>query len=151
MTERIRLPCLPKGLWILLLYTLLLTSQPALSEPKILVNSNISPTDLDPAYLNQIFAMQVRKWPNGQAIQVFTLPSNNQLHREFVIERLKIQPHQLDRIWNRMLFTGTGKPPTVVDSEDDMLRMIQNNPGAVGYASSRYPTDRMERVQEIQP
>lgn len=151
MIQKIRLLCLSKGLRLLLLHALILTYQPAMSESKILLNTNVSLDTLDPAYLNQIFAMQVRKWPNGQAIQVFTLPSSSNLHREFVIERLKIQSHQLDRIWNRMLFTGTGKPPTVVETEDDMLKMIQSNPGAVGYASSDYPTDGADRVEEVQP
>lgn len=142
---------LSMGLRLLVLHALVLTFQPAVSEPKILVNSNVRLETLDSAYLNQIFAAQVRKWPSGQAIQVFTLPSSNNLHREFAIERLRIQPHQLDRIWNRMLFTGTGKPPTVVNSEDDMLKMIQSNAGAIGYVSSDYPADGVKLLEEVQP
>ncbi len=120
---------------------LLTLAQAAFSAPKIVLNQSVEFTSLDSAYLNQIFAMQIRKWPDGQAIQVFILPSTSSLHRKFVIDRLKIQAHQLDRIWNRMLFTGTGKAPTVVDSEDTMLKMIQTTQGAIGYVSDEYPTD----------
>ncbi len=120
---------------------LLTLAQAAFSAPKIVLNQSVEFTSLDSAYLNQIFAMQIRKWPDGQAIQVFILPSTSSLHRKFVIDRLKIQAHQLDRIWNRMLFTGTGKAPTVVDSEDAMLKMIQTTQGAIGYVSDEYPTD----------
>ena len=95
--------------------------------------------------------MQIRKWPSGQAIQVFILPSTSSLHRKFVIDRLQIQAHQLDRIWNRMLFTGTGKAPTVVDSEDAMLKMIQTTPGAVGYVSKEYPADGVRVLGGDQP
>lgn len=143
--------CVSLGLRVLALWGLLLASQPALSETKILLNNDVSVATLDFTYLNQIFAMQVRKWPNGQAIQVYSLPNSNNLHREFVIERLRIQPHQLDRIWNRMLFTGTGKPPTVVSSEDDMLNMIRSNSGAIGYVSSDYPADGVKLLEEVQP
>ncbi|WP_297792077.1 hypothetical protein [uncultured Marinobacter sp.] len=143
--------CVSLGLRVLALWGLLLASQPALPETKILLNNDVSVATLDFTYLNQIFAMQVRKWPNGQAIQVYSLPNSNNLHREFVIERLRIQPHQLDRIWNRMLFTGTGKPPTVVSSEDDMLNMMRSNSGAIGYVSSDYPADGVKLLEEVQP
>jgi len=135
-----------------MLFAALLTlAQAAFATPKIILNESVEFTNLDSAYLNQIFAMQIRKWPSGQAIQVFILPSTSSLHRKFVIDRLQIQAHQLDRIWNRMLFTGTGKAPTVVDSEDAMLKMIQTTPGAVGYVSKEYPADGVRVLGGDQP
>lgn len=140
-----------RGIRWLLFSALLTLAQAAFATPKIVLNESVEFTNLDSAYLNQIFAMQIRKWPSGQAIQVFILPSTSSLHRKFVIDRLKIQAHQLDRIWNRMLFTGTGKAPTVVDSEDAMLQMIQTTPGAVGYVSKEYPADGVRVLVGDQP
>lgn len=122
---------------------LLSFAQPLLSAPKVILNDDAGITTLDSAYLSQIFAMQIRKWPNGLAIQVFTLPSENELHREFVISRLHIQAHQLDRIWNRMLFTGTGKAPAVANSQAEMIEMIQSTPGAIGYTSADFSTENI--------
>ena len=136
--------------WLLLGVLLALTSA-AHATPKILLNESVDAAWLDSAYLNQIFAMQIRKWPDGLAIQVFILPSDSNLHRKFVVDRLQIQAHQLDRIWNRMLFTGTGKAPTVVESEDEMLKVIQTTPGAVGYVSKDYPTEGVKVLQGAQP
>lgn len=130
----------------MLLSVLLACSSLALSAPKILLNESVDLTDIDSAYLNQIFAMQTRKWPNGQAIQVFVLPSTDRLHRRFVVDHLQIQAHQLDRIWNRMLFTGTGKAPTVVESEDAMLKTIQTTPGAIGYVSETFSVNGVNVV-----
>ena len=129
------------------LVVLLFCATPLLSAPKILLNKEVGITALDSAYLSQIFAMQVKKWPNGLAIQVFVLPSDTDLHREFVINRLKIQAHQLDRIWNRMLFTGTGKAPYVVDSQAKMIEMIKKTPGAIGYAAENFPTDDIATLE----
>ncbi|MBU2955225.1 hypothetical protein [Marinobacter sp. F3R08] len=120
-----------------------LTAPPAFGEQKIIVNETVTITEPDWIYLNQIFAMQIRRWPDSSAIQVFTLPSTSDLHREFAVKKLKIQAHQLDRIWNRMLFTGTGKAPTVVDSETKMLEMIQSTPGAIGYVSRDFPVSEV--------
>lgn len=121
-----------------------------LSAPKVILNGDSGITNLDSAYLSQIFAMQIRKWPNGMAIQVFTLPSDNDIHREFVISRLHIQAHQLDRIWNRMLFTGTGKAPAVVNSQAEMIEMIQNTPGAIGYTSADYPAGNITTLGDTE-
>ena len=138
-----------RGIRWLILGALLAVVQTALSAPKVVLNQSVELTSLDSAYLNQIFAMQIRKWPDGQAIQVFILPSTSTLHRKFVIDRLQIQAHQLDRIWNRMLFTGTGKAPTMVESEDAMLKMIQTTPGAIGYVSEDYPADDVKVLGEV--
>lgn len=135
----------------LLMTLFLLAAFPSLSAPKVLLNPQIDTSALDSAYLNQIFAMQIRKWPNGTAIQVYILPSESEIHRTFVVDRLKIQAHQLDRIWNRMLFTGTGKAPTVVQSEEAMLDIVRSTPGAIGYVSEAYPTDGVRAFGGRQP
>lgn len=140
-----------RGIRSLMLGVLLALTSAAYATPKILLHESVDPTLLDSVYLNQIFAMQTRKWPDGLAIQVFILPSDSNLHRKFVVNRLQIHAHQLDRIWNRMLFTGTGKAPTVVESEDEMLKVIRTTPGAIGYVSKNYPTDGVKVLQGVQP
>lgn len=72
-------------------------------------------------------------WPNGQAIKVFVLPSKNNLHQRFSKEILKIFPYQLDRIWNKLTYSGIGIAPTVVDSPEELLKAVISTPGAVGY------------------
>lgn len=136
-------------LWVCL-SLLLVTTQPSHSAPRILLHQTVDITALDSAYLRQIFAMQVRQWPDNQAIHVYTLASSSDLHQKFVIDHLKIQPHQLDRIWNRMLFTGTGKPPTVVASEEEMVKAVQATPGAIGYVSEGYAIEEVEVPKEAQ-
>lgn len=128
----------------------LLVSQPAFSASKVLINDDVESKAIDSTFLSQVFAMQIRKWPNGVAIHVYTLPTNSQQHRQFVIEKLKIQTHQLDRIWNRMLFTGTGKAPTVVNTEREMVEVIRSQPGAVGYVSREYPAEGVRVLEEVQ-
>lgn len=151
MNKKRRLRLYSKStLWAL--YGLLLFSaQPAFSAPKILLHQDVNVAELDSSYLKQIFAMQIRKWPDNQAIIVYTLPGTSDLHHRFVLERLKIHSHQLDRIWNRMLFTGTGKAPTVVRSEEEMLRAIRETPGAIGYVSESYQVGEARVVEEVQP
>jgi hypothetical protein len=45
-------------------------------------------------------------------------------------------PYQLRRVWDRQLFSGTGQAPSVVTSQDEMLRRVAATPGAIGYVAS---------------
>jgi hypothetical protein len=43
----------------------------------------------------------------------------------------------LRRAWDRMVFTGTGFAPTVVQSEREMIERVRSTPGAIGYVRTR--------------
>ena len=103
------------------------------ASSSVIANTSVDAVSVDENTLSRIYAMQLKHWPNGEPIRVFVLPSRNKLHRSFIISKLKMQTHQLDRLWNRLLFTGTGRAPTVVKSETEMLQKIQTTPSSIGY------------------
>ncbi|REL28420.1 hypothetical protein DXX93_18850 [Thalassotalea euphylliae] len=64
---------------------------------------------------------------------MFVLASSDPLHQRFSKEILKIFPYQLDRIWNKMIFSGVGSAPIVVKDHATLLEEVRNTPGAIGY------------------
>lgn len=101
----------------------------------MIVNSK---TDITKSYMTthqvrQIFTMRKTVWPNGQAITVFVLPTNSSLHQKFSKEVLKIFPYQLERIWQKLTYSGLGKVPVLVKSLDELKIAVINTPGAIGY------------------
>jgi ABC-type phosphate transport system substrate-binding protein len=86
--------------------------------------------------LRGIFTMRVRQWPDGAAIRVFVLPDASDVTDRFCRERLGTYPYVLRAGWDRMVFTGTGFAPTIVDSEADMRSRVLATPGAIGYVGS---------------
>ncbi|MEA1987678.1 MAG: hypothetical protein U9N57_00555 [Pseudomonadota bacterium] len=115
---------------------LLFFSLPAQSEMKIIVHNSVSNSSVSTYTLSRIYAMQLKNWNGGQSIKVYMLPSRHKLHREFSLKTLKMPTHQLDRLWNRLIFTGTGRTPEVVSSENEMLEKVRSTPGAIGYVNS---------------
>jgi len=97
------------------------------------VNASVEKRSFTKLELRRIFSRKQTLWPNGQAIKVFVLPSKNNLHQRFSKEVLKIFPYQLDRIWNKLTYSGIGIAPTVVDSPEELLKAVISTPGAVGY------------------
>lgn len=84
-------------------------------------------------HLREIFFVRITSWPNGLPIRVFVLPDQNSLHIRFAKEILGVYPYQLRSAWDRMVFSGTGVPPTVVDTEEEMRARLKATPGAIGY------------------
>ncbi|WEJ62292.1 type 2 periplasmic-binding domain-containing protein [Thiomicrorhabdus lithotrophica] len=114
-----------------------LFSNTSLASAKVIIHPSVEAERLDAQSLSRIYAMQLKSWENGEPIRVFVFPSRSKLHRSFIISKLKMQPHQLDRLWNRLIFTGIGRAPTVVKSEAEMLKKIQTTPGAIGYIGEK--------------
>ncbi|WEJ61630.1 hypothetical protein [Thiomicrorhabdus lithotrophica] len=102
-------------------------------EQKIVLIANTTVDSISTRELKLIYSTKLKKWPNGKAIQVFNLAPKSETFRQFCLQNLRLQPYQLERIWKRMMFTGTGTPPTTVGSIDEMKNKIINTPGAIGY------------------
>jgi hypothetical protein len=118
------------------LFTFIVCSSVA-KAAKIVVNRSVPAAPYSLADTRAVFTMQQRFWPNGEPIKVFTLSDNNPVHKDFVKNNLDMFPHQLRRVWDRMIFSGTGIAPIQLDSEQEMIEKIANTPNAIGYLNSR--------------
>lgn len=122
---------------LMVLICLLPGGNKAHAEPiNIIVHPNQSSVKLSSQGLWAIYGMKNRSWPDGSRIKVFSLPSKHPLHRHFAIQALKTYPYQLDRVWQRLTFSGTGKAPTLVASEQEMIDAVSSTPGAIGYINA---------------
>lgn len=88
---------------------------------------------LDQNQIQQIFSGQLKQWPDKTAVRVFVRSSDSVDHRRFTEEILQVFPYQLQRAWDRNVFSGSGEAPTVVGSQGAMIEKTKNVPGAVGY------------------
>lgn len=100
---------------------------------EIVVHPDVSSRSLSRNSLRAIFGMRLRAWPDGPAIRVFVLPDDAPLHHLFAKEKLNIFSYQLRSAWDRLVFSGTGQAPFLVNSEEEMRKRIAATPGAIGY------------------
>lgn len=80
--------------------------------------------------------MRQVKWPSGEPIIVFVLPSSSKHHQQFCKQTLTIFPYQLDLIWNKLTFSGLGVAPTMVNTSVELLLAVKSTPGAIGYVEN---------------
>ena len=113
----------------------LITAQSRAAE--VIVNPSVSQTTISQNTLRAIFGMRLLQWPDGAPITVFILPLKNPVHGSFIKERLGVFPHQLERSWDLLIFSGTGQSPIGVESEKEMRKRVAETPGAIGYLSRK--------------
>ncbi len=82
------------------------------------------------------FTLRLRLLDNQIPINVFVLPDDHPLHRQFAKNILGLFPYQLRQVWDRQLFSGTGQIPIMVATEQEMLERVAATPGAIGYVES---------------
>lgn len=100
---------------------------------QVFTHPSVSSTDINRQMLRAIFSMRLRQWPNGEPITVYVLEPSSPVHIAFCKEVLGILSHQLQRSWDRLVFSGMGQAPIEVESLDEMRRRVLATPGAIGY------------------
>ena len=116
--------------------TMLVSTSFAEQQSRLIINAQTA-VDFNEISIKRIFLMKQKTWPDGSRIKVFVLDDKHPVHQVFIKNYLKMQPHQIERHWKRLMFSGTGKAPTRVDNEERMLELVANTPGALGYISGQ--------------
>jgi ABC-type phosphate transport system substrate-binding protein len=124
-----------KNILFFLLFIVILLLSPAAYSVNVITNTDVGVNTLTKAQLRRIYSMRQLRWANNKIITVFVLPSSNPLHQKFSKQKLKMFPYKLDRIWNKLIYSGLGTAPIVVDSEKALLDAVIKTSGAIGYVS----------------
>lgn len=123
---------------------------PQLVQAGVIVNPGVPLEQSSRQFLLSVFTLKTRTWPDGQAIHVYILPPQGESHRRFVKDDLKLFPYQLVKIWDRAVFSGAAKSPTVVHSAQEMLMRVASQKGAIGYVLSDLEGGEGVRLLQIQ-
>ena len=102
----------------------------------IISNATADTSSLSVSQLRRIYSMRQVYWKNGTPIVVYVLASKSLLHQQFCKEQLRLFPYQLDRIWNKLTFSGYGVAPIEVTSESELIKAVQSTKGAIGYVEN---------------
>lgn len=119
----------------------------AAHSQEIIVNSTVTQETISANTLRAIFGMRLRTWENGSPITVFVLATNHPTHVKFTKDALGVFSYQLERAWDRLVYSGTGQAPIEVFSEREMLMKVATTPGSIGYVKEESIDERVRRLQ----
>jgi hypothetical protein len=99
---------------------------------------NLNPTTMTSMTRQEvvwIYTMRTRFWADGSKIVVFYQDFDTRAHNEFCREVLRINPTQFQTSIETYVNVGNAAYFRKVINEQEMYRMVERTPGAVGYLS----------------
>jgi len=103
---------------------------------EVIVHPDVPMQSVSVTQLRGIYSMRQQKWPDGTPVRVFVLSNQTALHQQFSKQKLQMFPYQLDRIWQKITYSGLGSAPVVLSSELQMIEMVSSTEGAIGYVEN---------------
>ncbi|SEK79318.1 hypothetical protein SAMN05444515_10566 [Ectothiorhodospira marina] len=117
--------------WILLI----VPSANADPPPMVIAHESLQDDVITLPMLRAIFSMRLHSL-QGERLTVFVLDTRHPDHEAFSKEVLGVFPYQLQNAWNRVIYSGTGRGPVIVESPQEMLRRVGQTPGGIGYVGA---------------
>jgi ABC-type phosphate transport system substrate-binding protein len=112
----------------------------------VIANSDVPDQVLDRRTLAYIFLKKKTTWSNKEAIEVVAL-TGGPVHEQFLREYLGKTPEQYSSHWSRLVFTGTGSPPRLLNDEQQVVAYVASVKGAIGYVGSGVDISGVKRIK----
>jgi ABC-type phosphate transport system substrate-binding protein len=132
-----------------LIAALLLAGPAAASgELVVIVNTGSGVDKLSREEIVNIFMGRYKKLGAGMA----ALPvDENGQKAAFYRALLGKELPEIQSYWARLVFSGQGSPPRQADSGEEVIEIVANNKGAIGYIEKKKLSGRMKVVLELSP
>ena len=116
----------------------------------LVVNDSVEIEQISIDSLRAIYSLRQLSWPDGAEVTTFVLGIDGDAHRQFCRDLLKVYPHQLKKGWDRMEYTGRARVPQIVQSEQILLDLVKQIPGAIGYVRGDVETPNVHVISVLE-
>ncbi len=103
------------------------------AEVLVVTGANSPAITMNINQVRDIFLGKVVSLPDGSFPVLIDLSETNSLREEFYMKIANRSAAQAKAHWAKLYFTGRGVPPHECANEDEVKRMLQATPGAIGY------------------
>ena len=100
-------------------------------------------------HLQMLFLGKTKGFPTAGRAVPLDLPENHPIRAAFLKNVAKKSQSQFTAYWAKLMFTGKGVPPKVVDSETDMITLVSKNPSIIGYVDAASVTPDVRVVAKF--
>ena len=108
---------------------------PAFAGSVVIVNSSNSVSEISAKDLKNIYRLKKTNWGGGSAIRPVNLKSGNNVRAEFSQKILGKSPKEMESYYLKRALSGKGQPPKTVETEQDVIKYVSSEKGAIGYVS----------------
>ena len=113
---------------------------PAQDSFKVIVNGSNSIDSLSKNMLIRFFTKKVMEWEDGSEVVPIDLQRDSSVRALFTRIVMQKEVASMVTYWAVQLFSGRSTPPVEFETEEEILKYVQSNKGAIGYISGVTPT-----------
>jgi ABC-type phosphate transport system substrate-binding protein len=120
---------------VFLLFAVTLICFSLQAQVAVVAHKSVAASSVSRSELTDIYTLSTTMWENSAPIVVCDMRSDNPTKGKFY-SSIKKSPNDLKKIWMRIVLSGEGKAPEMLDSEDEVLDRVASTPGAIGYVNA---------------
>ena len=103
----------------------------------VIVNEDNPISSLDKSELSDYFMKKTQKYPDGTRVLPVDQKGSSAVRKGFTSDVHNKTVTAVKSFWQQSVFQGRNTPPVEKSSDAAVIAYIANNPGAIGYVSSR--------------
>jgi len=104
------------------------------AQVAVIANNSVPIETISEAKLLDIYSGDIRWWDNGDPVIVFDLEQKTNVKYDFY-NFLGKSTSRMKSIWLKKMLSGEGEPPEALKSEEEMLKIVGETIGAIGFIS----------------
>lgn len=135
---------------IIIIIVLLLLPVKGIADIVVIVNPSNEITELTQRQVIDLYMGRTSHFPNGEKLQRYDQHSNSIARAEFYYRITGKSVAAINAYWARLTFTGRASPPRIVFDNLEMLKVVEENPSAIGYLEKKYLNEQVTVVLEIE-
>lgn len=135
-----------KFLKLLMITSVFLWANVAFADVAVIVNKSNNQT-LDKKTIKRIYLNKAKTFANGNEIISAGLEADNVTTEEFNDKVLQKSAAQLKSYWAKLMFTGSGTPPTEFKTAQAVIDFVKSNANAIGFIDSSKATTEVKIVE----
>ena len=117
----------------LLLLTAALAAPQARADVVVIVSARSSILRINADQTTKIFLGKTDSFPNGVNAVPIDQADGSSVRNEFYSKVANKRPSQLTAYWAKIIFTGDGYPPKLLEGNQAVKKAVADNPNAIGY------------------
>jgi ABC-type phosphate transport system substrate-binding protein len=126
-----------KGIIVLLPVWLFPYSFSARAEVVVIVSKRSHVAKISAEQAAKIFLGKSSLFPDDGTAIPLDQPEGTAIRDEFYSKVAKKNPSQLSAYWAKVIFTGDGRPPAILENDLAVRREVAANPNAIGYIDKK--------------
>lgn len=112
----------------------------------IVVNKSNTVNEISQLDIQNIYSGKKTTWDDGSPVQAAFLTSTD-ARDVFLKDVIRKTLPQYTNFWKKAIFTGTGNPPTELNTPEEMKKFIASNSNAIGFLSSTYVDESIKSIE----